>query len=497
MKSVNTRPQIRGCLTAVVALLSSAQCWAAANWPAKPNIIVILTDDLGYADLGAQGQERDVRTPNLDRFAAEGVRFTAGYITAPQCSPSRAGLITGRYQQRMGIDTIPDMPLPLEAVTLAERLKPAGYTSGQIGKWHLEPNALCLHWAATNLPDQKPNAAKRVVIPEAQRQRFMPKAQGFDDYFTGEINQYFANFDLTGAAVTPEWRKDDRFRVDVQTDAALAFLQRNHRKPFFLYLNYFAPHTPLELPPAYAAQFPTDMPLRRRAALSMIAGVDHGVGKILAALNAHGIDQNTLVFFTSDNGAPIHTRRDSPLDVDMGGWDGSLNTPLVGEKGMLSEGGIRVPMLARWPGKLPAGLIYDHPVSSLDFAATANALAGLPPDPRLDGVDLIPHLTGANASAPHAALYWRFWSQAAIREGRWKLLYRSGEPDRLFDLGTDEHERRNLAAAQPDRVSALRRKLDAWTNTLQPAGLPTDKHNNEERTWYREYFPTDTAKKTP
>jgi arylsulfatase A-like enzyme len=489
--------QLRLIASLLCALLGPTQAWSATNSTPKPNIIVILTDDLGYADLGVQGQEHHVRTPNLDRFGAEGMRFTSGYITAPQCSPSRVGLITGRYQQRMGIDTIPDLPLPLAAVTIAERLKPAGYTSGQIGKWHLEPNPLCLKWAATNLPDAKPNAAKRVAIPEAQRQRFMPKAQGFDDYFTGEINQYFANFDLTGAAVAPEWRKDNRFRVDVQTDAALAFLQRNHAKPFFLYLNYFAPHTPLELPPAYAAQFPTDLPLRRRAALAMIAGIDSGVGRILAALRSHGIDQNTLVFFTSDNGAPIHTRRDSPLDADMGGWDGSLNTPLVGEKGMLSEGGIRVPMLARWPGKLPAGKIFDHPVSSLDFAATADALAGLPRDPQLDGVDLTPHLTGANSAAPHDALYWRFWSQAAIRDGRWKLLYKSGEPDRLFDLGTDEHERRDLASAHPDRVAILRRKLAAWTDQLQPAGLPSDKHNKGERVWYREYFPPTVKPPTP
>ncbi len=475
-------------LACQIALLTRAPATTA---PARPNLIVILTDDLGYADLGAQGHERDVRTPHLDRFAAEGVRFSAGYITAPQCSPSRAGLITGRYQQRIGIDSIPDLPLPLEAVTIAERLKPAGYTSGQIGKWHLEPNALCLKWAATHLPNPKPDpAAKRVVIPEAQRQRFMPAAQGFDEYFTGEMNRYFANFDLAGATVAPAWRNDDRFRVDVQTDAALAFLRRNHAKPFFLYLNYFAPHTPLELPPAYAAQFPADLPLRRRAALAMIAGIDHGVGRILAALKSHGIDENTLVFFTSDNGAPIHARRDSPLDADMGGWDGSLNTPLVGEKGMLAEGGIRVPMLARWPGRIPAGQVYDHPVSSLDFAATANALAGLPLDPQLDGVDLLPHLTGANVAAPHAALYWRFWSQAAIREGRWKLLHKAGEPDRLFDLGTDEPERRDLASAQPERVASLRRKLAAWTETLQPAGLPTDTLNREERVWYRAYFPT-------
>lgn len=474
-------------------LLSIAFATAAA----KPNLIVILTDDLGYADLGVQGQEPDVRTPNLDRLAAEGVRCTAGYVTAPQCSPSRAGLITGRYQQRLGIDTIPDLPLPLEAVTIPERLTAAGYVSGQIGKWHLEPNALCVAWAAKNLPEQKPNAARRVTIPEAQRQRFLPKAQGFADYFCGEMTRYFANYDLTGATVEPAWRNDKRFRVDVQTDAALAFLQRNKAKPFFLYLCYFAPHTPLELPSPYVAQFSKDMPLRRRAALAMIAGIDHGVGRILAALKAHGLDDNTLIFFTSDNGAPVHGRRDSPLDEDMGGWDGSLNTPLVGEKGMLSEGGIRVPFLVRWPGVLPAGKVYANPVSSLDIAATASALAGLTADPPLDGVDLIPHLTGRNSGPPHASLYWRFWSQAAVRAGRWKLLAKAGEPDRLFDLEADEHEHRDLAAAMPDRVAALHRQLEAWAGQMQPRGLPTDKHNGEERAWYREYFPSSNANPTP
>ncbi len=437
-----------------------------------------------------------MRTPHLDRLAAEGVRCTAGYVTAPQCSPSRAGLITGRYQERLGIDTIPDMPLPLAAVTIPKRLRGAGYISGQIGKWHLEPNALSLNWAATNLPAQVPDAAKRIVIPEAARQRFMPAAQGFDDYFCGEMKQYFANYDLNGAAVTPAWRKDDRFRVDVQTDAAIAFLRRNAEKPFFLYLCYFAPHTPLELPSPYVEQFTKDMPLRRRAALSMIAGIDHGVGQILAELKARGIDDRTLVFFTSDNGAPIHERRDSPLDQDMGGWDGSLNTPWVGEKGMLAEGGIRVPFIARWPGKLPAGKTYAETVSTLDIAATACALAGLPAESQLDGVDLIPHLTGQNPQPPHSELYWRFWSQAAVRAGRWKLIYKAGEPDRLFDIESDEHEHHDLAASAHDRVAALHQRLEKWTDQLLPRGLPPDKHDREERVWYQEYFPRTDAEES-
>ncbi len=451
----------------------------------KPNIIVILADDLGYADLGVQGQEKDVRTPNLDRFAAEGVRCTAGYITAPQCSPSRAGLLTGRYQQRLGIDTIPDMPLSLEAVTIPERLKPAGYTSGMVGKWHLEPNALCTAWAAKNLPNAPRDKAGRVAIPEAARQRFMPRAQGFDEYFCGEINRYFANFDLKGDDQSPQWVADNRFRVDVQTEAALAFVKRNKSKPFFLYLCYYAPHTPLELAKPHVDGFTGEMALRRRAALSMIAGIDAGVGKILSALKDYGIDERTLLFFTSDNGAPVHGRRDSPLDKDMGGWDGSLNTPWVGEKGMLSEGGIRVPFVLRWRGTLPAGKVYSQPVSSLDIAATANALARLPTDKHLDGVNLIPFLNGRETGAPHGALYWRFWSQAAVRDGRWKLLYNSQEPDKLFDLESDEHERRDLAAANPEKAAALRRKLESWTMELEPKGMPGGKLNDQERGWFR------------
>lgn len=460
---------------------------------AKPNLIVILTDDLGYADLGIQRQETDVRTPNLDRFAAEGARCTAGYVTAPQCSPSRAGLITGRYQQRFGIDTIPDVPLPLGAVTIAERLKPAGYASGQVGKWHLEPNALSRKWAEANLPGPLSKAPARITIPEDERQRFMPAAQGFDEYFCGEMNRYYANFDLKGADLAPRWVEDGRFRVEVQTEAARAFLQRNRTKPFFLYLNYFSPHTPLVLPEKPVASFSTDLPVRRRAALAMLAAVDQGVGQILADLKRHGVDDNTLIFFTSDNGAPVHRRRDSPLGEDMGGWDGSLNTPWVGEKGMLSEGGIRVPFLVRWPARIPGGKVYDHPVSTLDIAATATALASVPPGDQLDGVNLLPFLSGERQDAPHAALFWRFWSQAAIRAGKWKLLTKAGEADRLFDLDSADHERRDLADQYPEHVQALRRQLVAWTEHLEPRGLPPGTRNQQERGWYEEHFPRSSA----
>lgn len=457
----------------------------------KPNIVVVFVDDLGYADLGAQGQDKDVRTPHLDRLAAEGVRCTAAYVTAPQCSPSRVGLLTGRYQQRFGIDTIPDIPMPLEALTMAERLKPAGYTSGMVGKWHLEPNVLTLAWAARNLPAAKP-VKGRVEIPMSEQLRFYPAAQGFDEYFCGQLDRYYANYSLQGERIEPQWIDDRRFRVDVQTDAAVAFVERNKDKPFFLYLAYFAPHTPLEMPPAYSGQFKQDLAVRRRAALSMIAGVDAGVGRIMTTLQRLGLDENTLVIYTSDNGAPLKGLQDNPIDADEGGWDGSLNTPWVGEKGMLSEGGIRVPFVARYPGTLPSGKVFAEPVSTLDIAATANALAGLPSDDQLDGVNLIPFLSGTNASAPHQQLYWRFWSQAAIREGGWKLLYRAGEPARLFDVASDDHEKINLAEKYPAKVTDLQRKLESWANQLQPAGLPADVKNAQERGWFKKYFNSNT-----
>jgi arylsulfatase A-like enzyme len=476
------------------ALLPFALTVLAAALPAttlaaktKPNIIVVFVDDLGYADLGVQAQAKDVLTPHLDRLSAEGVRCTAGYVTAPQCSPSRVALLTGRYQQRFGIDTIPDIPMPLEAVTIAERLKPAGYISGMVGKWHLEPNVLTLAWAARNLSGEKP-VNGRVVIPMSEQLRYYPEAQGFDEYFCGSMNRYYVNYSLQGERIEPQWIDDHRFRVDVQTDAAVAFVERNKAKPFFLYVAYFAPHTPLEIPPAYSGPFPQDMAVRRRAALSMMAGVDAGVGRIVSALQRHGLDENTLIIFTSDNGAPLKGLQDNPIDSDEGGWDGSLNTPWVGEKGMLSEGGIRVPFLVRYPGILPSGKVFAEPVSTLDVAATAIALAGLPSDDELDGVNLIPFLSGKETSSPHKQLFWRFWSQAAIREGGWKLLYRAGEPARLFDVTSKDHENINLADRYPERVTDLQRKLERWAGQLQPAGMPTDVNNPQERGWYQKYF---------
>ncbi|MFZ9992511.1 MAG: sulfatase [Opitutales bacterium] len=418
----------------------------------KPNIILIYSDDHGWADLGAQGSDKDIRTPNLDAMARDGVRFTRGYVSAPQCVPSRAGVLTGRYQQRFGVEDNNKGPLPLEQLTLAERLKGAGYVTGQVGKWHLDL-----------MGGKKGEKALRVS------KEHMPHAQGFDEYFRGELRQFYASHDLQGRpfADAPHLVADNRFRVAVQTEAALSFLDRRAAKPgqpFFLYLAYYAPHVPLESPEPWFSKTPAELPKERRQALAMIAAMDEGLGQLRAKLMAMGQDKNTLIFFISDNGAPLGKA-----------WDGSLNTPLIGQKGMLTEGGIRTPFVAAWPGHLPAGTVYDKPVISLDVAATSVALAGLPEDPALDGVDLIPFVKGEKATDPHERLFWRWGSQAAVQEYPWKLV-RLGEREQLlFDISRPDGEnlQKNLFAAQPAVVARLTKALKEWSETLTPPGLPT------------------------
>lgn len=418
----------------------------------KPNIILIYSDDHGWADLGAQGSDKDIRTPNLDAMARDGVRFTRGYVSAPQCVPSRAGVLTGRYQQRFGVEDNNKGPLPLEQLTLAERLKGAGYVTGQVGKWHLDL-----------MGGKKGEKALRVS------KEHMPHAQGFDEYFRGELRQFYASHDLQGRpfADAPHLVADNRFRVAVQTEAALSFLDRRAAKPgqpFFLYLAYYAPHVPLESPEPWFSKTPAELPKERRQALAMIAAMDEGLGQLRAKLMAMGQDKNTLIFFISDNGAPLGKA-----------WDGSLNTPLIGQKGMLTEGGIRTPFVAAWPGHLPAGTVYDKPVISLDVAATSVALAGLPKDPALDGVDLIPFVKGEKATDPHERLFWRWGSQAAVQEYPWKLV-RLGEREQLlFDISRPDGEnlQKNLFAAQPAVVARLTKALKEWSETLTPPGLPT------------------------
>ena len=462
----------------------------------RPNIIVMFTDDQGYADLGIQGVVDDIRTPNLDRLAKDGVRMTHGYVTAPQCTPSRAGLMSGQYQQKLGVDQNGTYPMPLDVVLLPQRLKEAGYVTGMVGKWHLEPNHVMIPWIRETHPELLAGGPlKPADITQEMRMPYFPSERGFEETWYGQMQRYHANYDLEGHTIDPQWITEDRYRLDIQSDAAVAFIHRNHDKPFFLYLAYFAPHVPLEATAQYLDRFPGDMPERRRYCLAMISAIDDGVGRILESLSSHGIRDNTLIFYISDNGAPLKRyKEDISLEFRGGAWDGSLNDPLVGEKGMLSEGGIRVPFLVSWPAVLPAGIEYHDPVISLDVAATAVAVAGASAAPELNGVNLVPYLTGDRQDAPHDALYWRFWQQSAIRMGNWKFL-KAGPREFLFDLSGSQPEKENLIGLHPGKAAEIRSKLESWAESLRTPGVPEGPLNNQETGWYDFYFPDSQSTK--
>lgn len=459
-----------------------------------PNIIFIFTDDHGYADLGIQGVVNDVKTPHLDNLAKTGVRMTAGYTTAPQCTPSRAALMTGRYQQKFGVEDNNYAPMPLTQATLAEKLTTVGYKTGIMGKWHLDINAGSKRWydeiyaPGSSVPFDERN------IPFTEKLKYYPESRGFQDNFVGYSNNYRANFTLNGQSISAKNLTDKRFRVDVISDAAVTFIERHKADPFFLYVPYYAPHVPLEATQPYLDLFPGSMPERRRYALAMLAAVDAGVGRIVQKLESYGIDDDTLIVFIGDNGAALNLTKKDVLPVSAqttatGGsvWDGSLNEPWIGEKGMLSEGGIRVPFLMRWKGHLPAGVVYNQPVISLDASTTAAALAGLSTSD-LDGVNLVPYLKDTNQNL-NRALYWRFMQQAAIRQGKWKYLRTADEGEYLFDLSTDQQEKVNLLAQHPAVAQTMHSQLLNWSATLKTPGLPTGNLLGQDKYWYDYYFP--------
>ncbi|MFC7336030.1 sulfatase [Haloferula chungangensis] len=446
------------CSAAMLTPLASS----AAN--KSPNLIVIYTDDHGYADLGCQGILEDVKTPHIDSLAAGGVRMTDGYCTAPQCVPSRGGLLSGQYQNKWGLESNPEfqdasiMANFDKLETLPERLKKAGYATGMAGKWHLGPNEKI-------------------------------SSHGFDKVFHKNSNgKGFWNMDLAGKDLEPQIQNGGGYHLDLISDFTCSFIDRFKDQPFFFYLAYRAPHVPLDAPKEYLDRFPGEMPERRRQALAMLSAVDDGVGRIIKTLEKHELKKDTLIFVIGDNGAPYKIHK---VDAPGGGpgWDGSLNDPMNGEKGMLTEGGVRVPFVVHWEGTIPGGQVYRQPVIALDVAATAVKLAGLPDDPVLDGVNLMPYLTGKEKGAPHEALHWRWLGQSAIRKGKWKYL-RSNEREYLFDMENDFEETNDLLKSHPEIAAGLHAELKSWSDTLSPPGIWVMKSEGMSKTaekyfdWY-------------
>jgi len=433
---------------------------------------------IGIAPSRVEMEQRDavsdIKTPNIDSLAADGVRMTAGYVTAPQCTPSRAGLMTGRYQQRFGLDDNRYTPMPLSEQTIADRLQNAGYSTGMVGKWHLEIDHKSRDFDHNNLPMET-------------RTKFFPNERGFDDVFYGYMNTWWTNFNLTGDTLPPNYRKNTDYRLDVATDASLAFIERHKQQPFFLYLSYFAPHVPMEATPKYLARHEGIAETRRQYALAMMSAIDDGIGRIRKNLEVNGLTDNTLIFFISDNGAPIGIHRlDPPIEDNGGVWDGSLNDPWVGEKGMLADGGIRVPYIVTWPGELPTGTVFHQPVSTLDVATTSLAAAREDIPDELDGSDLTPRLKGERNDLQDRPLFWRFWSQAAIRKGQWKYLS-AGNREFLFDMNAN-HETENVLQRYPGIANQLKGELNNWSNELYRPGMPNGELNDQEKGWYGHYF---------
>jgi len=416
----------------LLLLLVSALC--AAD---RPNILLIVGDDMGYGDVGFHGC-KDIPTPHLDALAAAGVRCTNGYVTGPYCSPTRAGLLVGRQQNRFGHEFNPGggSGLPLTETLLPQHLAPAGYVTGMVGKWHLGAK-----------PEQT------------------PPSRGFAEFF-GFLGGAHSYFNAGGIVRGSEPVKEMDYTTDAFGREACAFVRKHAGQPWFLYLAFNAVHTPMDATDERLAKFASISDKRRRTYAAMMSAMDDNIGRVRQALKESGQEGRTLVFFISDNGGPT-----------MNGttMNGSSNAPLRGSKRTTLEGGVRVPFLVAWPGRLKPG-VFDAPVVQLDLHATALAAAGVAPKAewKLEGVDLLPYLEGANKAAPHAALFWRFGDQMAVRQGDWKLVRYDGNADtnagrrqpvtaaRLYDLSKDIHEDKDLAAEQPEKVKQLQALWDEW-----------------------------------
>ena len=409
----------------------------AATAAERPNILVIVGDDMGYADVGFHGC-KDIPTPHLDALAASGVRFTNGYVTGPYCSPTRAGLLTGRQQTRFGHEFNPAGAhgLPLTESTLPDRLKEAGYVTGMVGKWHLG-----------SLPAQ------------------VPQQRGFTDFF-GFLGGAHSYFNAGGILRGTEPVKELDYTTDAFGREAVAYVERNKGKPWMLYLAFNAVHTPMDATKDRLAKFEGIADKRRRTYAAMMSAMDDNIGRVIKALKDSGQYENTLVTFISDNGGPT-----------MNGVtvNGSVNAPLRGYKRTTLEGGIRVPFVIAWPARLKPA-VFEPMAIQMDLHATALAAAGVPAKAewKLEGVNLLPFLTGENKAAPHEALYWRFGEQMAIRQGEWKLVRYDGNADtntgkrqptttaRLYNLAQDIHEDKDLAAEMPEKAKALQARWDEW-----------------------------------
>ena len=416
---------------------------AAAADAQKPNILIFLCDDTGWGEFGFQGAT-DIPTPHIDSIAKNGIRFTQGYVSGPYCSPTRAGLMTGRYQTRFGHEfnsaAAQDRGLSLAETTMPSRFKEAGYKTCAIGKWHL-----------------------------GSAPQFRPMARGFDEFFGTLANTpFFKPTQFVDSRVSSEIQPPttpDFYTTDAYAERAVDWLEKSKDGPWLLYVPFNAQHAPLQAPEKYLARFSGIADEKRRIFSAMMSAMDDAVGRILGKVRELKQEETTLIWFLSDNGGPTPSTT-------------SRNDPLRGFKSTTWEGGVRVPFCVQWKGRLPAGATYEHPIIQLDILPTSLAAAGIKTDPawKLDGLDLLPFLTGENKTRPHETLYWRFGEQFAIRHGDLKLVKGNGgglSPE-LYDLTADLSESNDLAGAKPEKAAELKALWDKWNAEQAPSVAPKE-----------------------
>lgn len=427
-------------ISTAIACLGAAASIAAQE--KKPNVLLILADDLGYNDLGYQGSKH-IKTPNLDKLASQSVRFTDAHVTSPVCSPSRAGLLTGRYQQRFGHEgNCPRRPdgMDVNEKTMAQALKEQGYKTALFGKWHLG--------------DEKHQ---------------YPTVRGFDEFWglrEGSRHYYFKKNDLKGDkphsiehnGKAVEWKGH---LTDRLTDRTIEYIDNNKENPFFIFLSYTAPHTPLQ-----SAKEDLEALGTQDNYAGLVYGMDRNIGRVIKSLEDNKLMDNTIIWFLSDNGGTVKQ---------------ASNLPLGGKKGTEFEGGHRVPMLMYWKGKVPAGKDYNELVSSMDIYATSIKAAGgsLKQERPLDGKDLTPFLNKTVKGIPHKALYFRKLECASIRVGDWKMIRVDKLGYGLYDLKKDIGENKNLAKQMPEKLDELKTMLKKWEkdkiNPLWSEGVKWEK----------------------
>ena len=413
----------------------------------KPNVIVIMADDLGYNDLGFQGSDH-IKTPNLDELAGSGVIFTDGHVAAAVCSPSRAGFITGRYQQRFGHEAnIPpkDKGIDIAERTIGQAFQELGYRTALFGKWHLG-----------NDDSRYPN---KLGFDEFWGLREGSRSYWYEPEKSDKPGNPHA-IEHNGKQVAFEGYLSDRLG-----DRAVEFVENNRDKPLFMFLSFTAPHAPLHAKPEDLEAADND------PYVALIQNMDMNIGRLLKTLDETGVRKNTMIWFLSDNGGVVSN---------------ASNSPLNGKKGLKFEGGHRVPFVLSWPAGLEGGRKFDGLTSSMDIFATSYTAAGGRPftDRPLDGVDLMPFLKGEKQGAPHQQLYWRRLGCAAMREGRWKLIRIPGGKAALYDMEKDLGEQNNLAKAMPEKVEAMLAALKAWERETVPPN------------WSESKFWTDWTEKT-